>query len=181
MKGNKIVLFLPMIVMIGLFVFGYMYLSDLDAFTNERIEESIQFELEKENNIIDVSWQWGGFPEDGVTGNDYVELISENGDLWQYVDSVELTLFQADEVIYTSSEWSETQEGIAIAFPTYVSNEQIAGPFGTINVTLTEDVPVSARYYHTWAEEDGIFSAESSLGFQLQETIPGQFFVVEAE
>ncbi len=75
MKGNVIVLLLPVSVMVGLFIFGYVSLSQTEATSNEDLRNDISISEEMMGHeTLQIQWQWGNFPEDGIRGDDFIEI-----------------------------------------------------------------------------------------------------------
>ncbi|WP_090840745.1 hypothetical protein [Alkalicoccus daliensis] len=173
MQGNKILIFLPLLVMLGLFAIGYYSLTQTGGFTNTDLEENIFIAYEREENQY-IEWQWGSFPEDGIAGTDYIELVIDA----DAVEEVELRLQQAGEILYETSEWEETPDGIAVEFPTYADGEQIIGALGELLLDASADID-AVRYYHTWAAAEINVSSSESIQELLEERIPDQFWVVE--
>ncbi|TVP82720.1 MAG: hypothetical protein EA344_10635 [Alkalicoccus sp.] len=169
MKGNKTIIFLPIAVMLGLFIFGYFSLNQSSGFSNSDLQQNMDITIEENS----VSWQWGSFPESGVAGEDYIEIVTD-GDL----EEAELRLTQADEVLYSSDEWIETSEGAAAPFPTYAEDEQIYGASGTWEIVIDGEVE-AVRYYHTWSAAEIPSNGPVDLTEVLQERIPENHWVIE--
>ncbi|PYZ94313.1 hypothetical protein CR194_01915 [Salipaludibacillus keqinensis] len=161
MKGNAIVLLLPAVVMIGLFFFGYISLTQTEETSNEDLAGALMIQEElKDEYTMQIEWEWGEFPEDGIRGDDFIEITlpawtgSEGG-----AETVEVKtiLTQGNEVVYESNEAAITNSGgIAVAFPNEVQDDKIVGPRGEVTLHLSEPVleenEIFIRYFHTWAE-----------------------------
>lgn len=175
MRGNKTVIFLPLIVMLGLFTFGYFSLNQTGGFSNTELQDNIEITYEPgELHLID--WQWGSFPEDGVAGNDYMELVMTSPE----VESSVLRLQQAGETLYETSDWFETQDGIAVEFPTYEDGEQIIGALGHWEFAAEGQIN-AVRYYHTWTPEELEVSDNPDLQAVMEDAVPEHHWVVETE
>lgn len=159
MKGNAIVIILPAVVMIGLFLFGYMSISQSDSITNEDLQHSIDMTATEMNeNTVEINWQWGDFPEEGIQGNDYIEVFlnDEEKTLDSVIEGVDISLWHGDQIVYESAEFFLSDEGVVLSIPNEVRDEQILGPFGQVTLHFPEYVNVVSelqwRYYHTWTE-----------------------------
>ncbi|NJP37665.1 hypothetical protein [Alkalicoccus luteus] len=166
MKGNKTVIFLPLAVMAMLFVFGYISMSGTGGFTNTDLEDNLELSMQPEAPL-QLSWQWGSFPEDGIAGHDYVEIISDSEP-----ESAALELTHGDETLYESSSWFETEDGFAVAFPTYTDGEQIIGALGQVEFGgMDPDVVEEIRYHHTWADAE-LEEDSPDLETELSDMLP---------
>ncbi|WP_440898556.1 hypothetical protein [Bacillus daqingensis] len=149
-----------------LFVFGYVSMSGTGGFTNTDLEENLELTVRQEAPL-QLNWQWGSFPEDGIAGQDYVEIISESEP-----DSVNLTLTHGDETLYESSSWFQTEHGFAVAFPTYTDGEQIIGALGQVEFGGMEpEMMDEVRYHHTWADAE-IDEDTPDLEAELADLLP---------
>ncbi|PRO66681.1 hypothetical protein [Alkalicoccus urumqiensis] len=167
MRGNWLVVLLPLAVMAGLFAAGYFTLGGGDGMTNAQLQDNMQIDVADSS----VSWQWGAFPEDGVAGPDIVEFVTSDE-----VDvSAELT--QAGEVIASEDGVVETEDGTAVWFQTFEEEGRTTGASGT---AFFEGSGVeSVRYYHTWANIDMELMESSSVEQVLSDRLPGQYWMVE--
>lgn len=175
MRGNKTVILLPLAVMLGLFAFGYFSLNQTGGFSNTDLEENMEI-LYEYNETHLINWQWGSFPEDGVVGDDYLEVVMDT----PQADSAVLRLVMAGETLYETSEWITTQDGIAVSFPTYADGEQIVGAIGHWEIETQENI-TSIRYFHTWSGADVELSEQDDLSAELQDTLGEEFWMTEQE
>ncbi|RKL68736.1 hypothetical protein CR203_01415 [Salipaludibacillus neizhouensis] len=180
MKGNAIVIILPVVVMIGLFLFGYMSISQKESITNEDLQQLITITATEMNeNTVEVNWQWGDFPEEGIQGNDYIELFLSEGEknLNSVIERIEVSLWQGNQIVYESTEFFLSDKGIVIPIPNEMQDEQILGPSGQVTLHFPEYVNVATelrwRYYHTWEEhtineDNGINMEDRFIDEQIQ-------------
>ncbi|WP_416149378.1 hypothetical protein ACM26V_24560 [Salipaludibacillus sp. HK11] len=160
MKGNAIVLILPASVMIGLFIFGYLSLSQEEVVSNEELQHSLTINNELiDERTLHIEWKWGDFPEDGIRGNDFIEILLPDDVVDELNDhdvGVHISLSQGDQMIYESNRSQISANGLIIAFPNEVQDEQILGPSGEFTATFDElnindfREEIEIRYFHTW-------------------------------
>ncbi|ADU29929.1 hypothetical protein [Evansella cellulosilytica] len=163
MKQHRIVLFLPLAVMIGLFIFGYITFTQTPAITNEELVNHIEFTVDTNaesdgSYSVDVTWHWTDFPQDGLSGDDFIEIILLNGEMESVqgtITSEHLLLHQSEDIIYDNNVSTETDNGIAMRFPNEMRDNEMLGPRGNISLyvkdALDDDIHyVQAIYYHTW-------------------------------
>ncbi|SER68368.1 hypothetical protein [Salipaludibacillus aurantiacus] len=182
MKENKIVLLLPFSVMVGLFIFGYLSLGGTETISNENLKNAVSVHMEKvAEDTVKVDWQWNDFPEDGLHGNDYIELVYEDGN--NEVIHSETTLFQGDAPVYEGEEWFFSAEGAVAVFPNEMQDNRMLGPAGTVTFQLSEPVTdaVVVRYYHTWTEHQLTGEETSRLKDRFEEEQIQSYWVVETE
>ena len=187
MRGNKVVLFLPIAVMIGLFVFGYFSFTEPDSITQEEMQDSTEFDHEVSGNRLEVYWQWNDYPDDGVVGDDYIELIAVDEDpanLQEEIENVQLELHHADEVIYESSDWVETEDGVVVSFPNEMQQEAIYGASGEVHFDFADAETaegISLVYYHTWQDGEVEPAADKTMEEALEESVVTQWWTLEDE
>lgn len=175
MKGNGIVLLLPVSVMIGLFIFGYISLSQTDTVSNEDLKNSMSInEKVIDNQTLQIQWQWGDFPEEGIQGDDFIEVLLPM-ELQDKTLDINISLSQGDEIVYENDEFVLSENGLLIAFPNEIQDEQILGPSGVVTVYFSdpviEDWQGSVRYYHTWYDHD----LEIESGMNIENTLVNDF------
>ncbi|WP_096434674.1 hypothetical protein [Alteribacter populi] len=165
MGHNKLVIGLPLVVMIGLFAFGYFSILQADEVPNEQLDErtDLYLTLNEEENHGTVGWDWETMPSDGLVGDDYIEVIlyDDDGEVIKAdVQQIELQLLQGADSIYTSEEYAESEDGILLSFPNASEDNLTYGNRGMIQFSYsTDDHPVThgeVRYLHTWTEHGGI-------------------------
>jgi hypothetical protein len=172
LKGNKTIIFLPLFVMAGLFVFGYFSLSDSSTLSNAELQQNIDISVSNDTPT-EIAWEWGSYPADGLAGNDYIELVFDGE-----VENSKLELKQGDTVLFESEDWFYTDDGIAASFPTYTEEEQIIGAIGSWEVE-SDTTFEAVRYYHTWAGTEIEKDEPVNLIEQLQNRIPEHHWVLE--
>ncbi|WP_078597160.1 hypothetical protein [Evansella clarkii] len=165
MRGNKIVLFVPLTVMIGLFIMGYMTLNQAEQVTNEELLNFVQLAAETENNNgeteLRVNWQWGDFPSDGLRGAGFIEItpVDDAGEPvdFEIMDS-RLLLTQSAEIIYERDQFEQGDEGIFVQFPNRADENIYYGPLGEVTITFSDFSStaeyIEVSYYHTWEDSD---------------------------
>ncbi|WP_280768433.1 hypothetical protein [Salipaludibacillus daqingensis] len=173
MKGNAIVLLLPATVMIGLFIFGYITLSQTEEVSNEDLKESLSINEEiVDHQTLKINWQWGDFPEDGIRGEDFLEIALPDGTEEMSIET-ELILTQGDDIVYESNHFVKSDGSIIISFPNEVQDEQILGPSGEVVVRFSETVldqrQGNTDYYHTWYDHN----IQLKEGMDIEETLIG--------
>ncbi|CAM3799793.1 hypothetical protein [Alkalicoccus chagannorensis] len=171
MKGNWTVVLLPLAVMAGLFIFGYFTLQENTAeMTNADLQEEMMLEMQEQQ----LEWEWETQPQDGVIGDNYIEIVTEDTEL---VDDLSVALYYANEAIESEHEVFLTEDGVAAAYPTYIDNEITAGAIG--EAVWEQSGVESVRMYHTWAQAEPEEGAD--LAEELEDQISGYYWVQEAE
>ncbi|MCR6110458.1 hypothetical protein HXA35_08970 [Bacillus sp. A301a_S52] len=183
--GNKIVLLLPIGVMLGLFIFGYVSLSGTEGVTNEELQETLILQAEQvDDSHVNIKWQWGNFPKDGLAGTDYIELFiidASGNEKSSEVSGGMLQLTQGGDTLYQNDEVKKTFNGAVMSLPNDTSDEAILGPTGEATFRLTEPLEegetVAIRYYHTWVEHQLSLSQEVTLNEALEKEISQYYWV----
>ncbi|WP_078577040.1 hypothetical protein [Salipaludibacillus agaradhaerens] len=183
--GNKVVLLLPIGVMLGLFIFGYASLSGTEEVTNEELQETIILQTEQlDDSHVNIKWQWGDFPKDGLAGMDYIELLiidASGNEKASAVSGGMLQLTQGDDTLYHSDEVKKTSNGAVMSLPNDMSDEAILGPSGEATFRLAEPLEeedtVAINYYHTWVEHRLPLSQEVTLNEVLEKQISQYYWV----
>ncbi|MCD8508744.1 MAG: hypothetical protein LRY73_01820 [Bacillus sp. (in: Bacteria)] len=180
MRQNLIVILLPLAVMLGLFSVGFYIINQSSAVTNEDLVNHIQMELDiqLEEGVgyqVDVVWSWNDFPNDGLMGDDFIEIVLLNDSMEpiKVADSIgSLYLKQGNDIIFETSHIVVSDEGIAFQFPNKSEDNLLFGPKGEVNVNfpLQEEAIayIEVKYYHTWKEWDSQLKAYEALENQLQ-------------
>ncbi|MBB5173118.1 hypothetical protein [Texcoconibacillus texcoconensis] len=162
MAANRIVLLLPLIVMIGLFVFGYMSIQQLDEVTNEQLQDHTEFDVTGNNDgnetTVNVRWQWDRLPEDGVAGDDFmiIQFYDEAENLLESgaIADVSLQLTHSDEVLYETSDIAYEAGGYVVSFQNEQSQHETLGSQGEWQLVVehADQSPdhVQLTYWHTW-------------------------------
>jgi len=175
MKGNAIVLLLPASVMIGLFIFGYISLSQTETISNQDLIHSIAITEEViDEQTLQIQWQWGDFPEDGIEGDDFIEIILP-AELQDQKLNVAISLSQGEKIVYKNDFFVVSDDRLTIAFPNEVQDEKILGPSGEVIVYFSEpildDWQGQVRYYHTWNDHD----IKIDSGIDIEEKLLNEF------
>ena len=190
MNQNKIVLLLPLTVMVGLFIIGYLSLSQSQSVTNEELNRFITFEIEanseNEDSKVYINWQWMDYPSDGLLGNDYIEIVLLNEDR-EPVDFIltnsQLKLFQSEEIIYENEILHQSKDGFIFTFPNKVEENLLYGPYGELNFILSEQAEetkyIEARYYHTWEGLHTSLTEGENISEWLDDAGTGEYWVIQ--
>lgn len=171
MKGNAIVLLLPAAVMIGLFIFGYISLSETESTSNEDLKNSMSItEKVIDEQTLLIQWQWGDFPEEGIQGDDFIEVILPE-ELQNQKIGITISLSQGDKIVYKNDDFVKSDDRLMVTFPNEVQNEQILGPSGELTIDFSDSVLKewhgSVRYYHTWYDHD----VETEMGMEIEDSL----------
>lgn len=189
MQGNKIVLFLPFAVMAGLFIAGYFALSGTESLTHEQLQETAEIDYTwtedgTENSYkLTVSWRWSDYPEDGIAGDDFIELKTDNSEsaenLRQTLDDGSVNLTSGDEVTFESDDVEETADGVLVRFPNEMQQELILGAQGEAYFSFPQEDEVpdfDVRYVHTWQDGAVDLSSQVTLEQALDESAITQWW-----
>ncbi|TMW73789.1 hypothetical protein [Alteribacter natronophilus] len=174
---NKMVIFLPLSVMIGLFVFGWLTVMQTEEVTNEQLESHTELSIEYDmpENQVHGSWNWEAMPSDGIAGDDYIEvvLLDEEGNVLPgaALDGV-VELGQSDEILHTAEAVGSTDDGLLFEFPNRSEDNLTYGNRGTVTVDVDEQADIheaEIRYAHTWVEHEG-FDGDALTGDRVSFT-----------
>lgn len=182
-QGNKPVLILPTLLMIFMFVGGYIYLKQSEAVTNEELQRVIELDantvLTGERSLrVDIEWDWTTMPKEGLRGDDYigVALMDKDSDEVRTdvkVSHATLELTFGDDVL-KKIEGNVVDNGVIFVFPNRVSDNRSYGNVGRATVVFEgerlDETLTRVHYLHTWTEgpslklEDALFSDPSFEG-----------------
>ncbi|GEL06938.1 hypothetical protein [Salisediminibacterium halotolerans] len=190
MQGNKIVLFLPVAVMAGLFIAGYFALSGNETYSHEELAETAELDYywtDREEGSpngyeLTVSWRWGEYPEDGIAGDDFIELQTEDQEaaekLQKTLEDGSVQLTSGDEVTFASDEVEATAEGVLLRFPNEMQQELVLGAQGEAEFRFAEeDLPdFAVRYIHTWQDGSVDLSSTTTLEQALEDSAITQWW-----
>ncbi|SDY54608.1 hypothetical protein SAMN05421736_102229 [Evansella caseinilytica] len=189
MKQNKIVLLLPLTVMACLFAFGFYMIQQAEKVTNAELDKYVQLNIDlPETDVLEVSWDWGDLPEDGLTGVGIVELTLMNGDNQPVPiahQAAQLDLYQAANVIYSTVESETADSGVFLSFPNKIEDNTLYGPSGRLTVELDDNVgewtTVLARYYHVWDSDVDmlVLTSEKTVADQLASLDIEQYWLIQ--
>ncbi|WP_026689276.1 hypothetical protein [Alteribacter aurantiacus] len=167
MGNNKLVIFLPLTVMIGLFFLGYYSIMGADEVDNENLDERTELHVTLSDTGAYVGWSWDTMPSDGVIGDDYIEMVfyDQSGEVIDVdVQEAELHLLQGVDRIYSTDDMVESEKGVLFTFPNRMEENLTYGNSGAIKVAFNDDRVASAevRYAHTWTH--GSYLDSNTLG-----------------
>ncbi|PYZ98617.1 hypothetical protein CR205_08565 [Alteribacter lacisalsi] len=159
---NKLVIFLPLTVMIGLFVFGYLSVIQTEEVNNEQLDShtELTIDLKGDEGTVSASWNWDAMPSDGIAGDDYIEIVlfDENEKVLPDAGTEGiLELGQRDDVIYTVEETVQTEDGLMMVFPNRTEDNVTYGNRGSLVISFDPGAEVhgaEVRYAHTWVEHE---------------------------
>ncbi|RXI99469.1 hypothetical protein DS745_14700 [Anaerobacillus alkaliphilus] len=187
---NKFVFFLPVGVMALLFYFGYHYINNIDATTNESLQKDIvvSFEANREGDTVTIigKWDWTQMPVDGLVGNDYITIAFQDKAgatlLPDNIYSTELNLLKGNQVLQTI-EGEVNEKGIVFSFPNEIIDHESYGNRGEVTVVArldsNEQYMASLSYVHTWLDHELIaFNSLYSLETGLSDILTNKYWVI---
>lgn len=166
-QGNKPVLILPAILMVVMFIGGYMFLKQTNAVTNEDLQHVVELEANRvetgdDTLRIDVHWDWTTMPSEGLDGYGYIGVAlmdKENKVLREDVNvlQADLELAYGGGEIMREIEGTNVDNGVIFAFKNEVIDNRSYGNIGRATVVIEgEDIDntlVRVHYLHTWTDE----------------------------
>ncbi|WP_017728300.1 hypothetical protein [Halalkalibacterium ligniniphilum] len=190
-RGNKIVLLLPGLLMIFIFLGGYLFMEQEEEMTNEELQEVIDINIdtkqENDSLFVRAAWDWTEMPVEGLYGEDYISVAIENEALLDKLSFDEgfLRLFYGHEVIY-ENKGRVVDNGVIFPFPNELREFESYGNRGEIEVLIegeqvrAEDV--SVYYLHTWTAHLGLVFDDARFESPQFENGPNvQHWVVKRE